>query len=422
MYLQMALFLFPALYMGKTSVLSGALFFYIKAVFRQKERSIIMLQPCQDDYNTSFSTLNEMLRYHTHLAKESTWERTEVNNLHVAPLDKDSPLYSDISAFAKGVSEEAIQDTAKNLGLAIKLNGAYYPVRSTAYKGLLDRAKISGSSLPKLGRGKLAGILNSCLKLYPKTSTLVLVRDEKISATHSGDERDYSILEIHELLGNLRAKLDKRFPGNRFESGYSDHALTSASWSMPAQREDLLGSYEKLLAARGKSTLVSKLMPGIQFSTSDTGVASAKVSALLIGDQYPIYVGGMLAVEHRWQKKIEDFDKELDQLFAQFGDSLAKLEKLENVELEYPVNTMTRICKKLSMPKKEALNAIAMFEMAYGGGSATAHDVFMAMQEIPFLLKSQGHPESKLIVLGENMARALSLDWSKFDLAKAVEY
>jgi len=163
-------------------------------------------------------------------------------------------------------------------------------------------------------------------------------------------------------------------------------------------------------------------MPGIQFSTSDTGVASAKVSALLIGDQYPIYVGGMLAVEHRWQKKIEDFDKELDQLFAQFGDSLAKLEKLENVELEYPVNTMTRICKKLSMPKKEALNAIAMFEMAYGGGSATAHDVFMAMQEIPFLLKSQGHPESKLIVLGENMARALSLDWSKFDLAKAVEY
>jgi len=422
MYLQMALFLFPALYMGKTSVLSGTLVFYIKAVFRQKERSIIMLQPCQDDYNTSFSTLNEMLRYHTHLAKESTWERTEVNNLHVAPLDKGSPLYSDISAFAKGVSEEAIQDTAKNLGLAIKLNGAYYPVRSTAYKGLLDRAKISGTSLPKLGRGKLAGILNSCLKLYPKTSTLVLVRDEKISATHSGDERDYSILEIHELLEKLKAKLDKRFPGNRFESGYNDHALTSASWSMPAQREDLLGSYEKLLAARGKSALVSKLMPGIQFSTSDTGVASAKVSALLIGDQYPIYVGGMLAVEHRWQKKIEDFDKELDQLFAQFGDSLAKLEKLENVELEYPVNTMTRICKKLSMPKKEALNAIAMFEMAYGGGSATAHDVFMAMQEIPFLLKSQGHPESKLIVLGENMARALSLDWSKFDLAKAVEY
>ena len=83
---------------------------------------------------------------------------------------------------------------------------------------------------------------------------------------------------------------------------------------------------------------------------------------------------------------------------------------------------MTRVCKKLSLPKKEALNAIAMFEMTYGGGAATAHDVFMALQEIPFLLKSQGCPEAKLIILGENMARALALDWSKYDLAKAVEY
>jgi len=42
MYLQMALFCFRLFNMGKTSVLSGALFFYIKAVFRQKERRITM--------------------------------------------------------------------------------------------------------------------------------------------------------------------------------------------------------------------------------------------------------------------------------------------------------------------------------------------------------------------------------------------
>lgn len=381
-----------------------------------------MLQPCHDSYSTTFSALVPMMVYHDQQAKNSQWERIPVNHLQVAPLDQNSPLYSDTSAFASGVSQEAIQDTASNLGLAIKLNGEYYPVRSTAYKSLLDRAKIGGSSLPKLGRKQLAGMLNSCLKLYPKTSTLVLIRDEKVSATHSGDERDYSILEIPELLQKLDAKLGERFPDNCFESGYSDHALTSAFWSMPAQREELLGSYEKLLVSKGKSAMVSKLMPGIQFSTSDTGVASAKVSALLVGDQYPIYIGGMLAVEHRWQKNVEDFEKELDQLFAQFGDSLAMLEKLEGVELEYPVNAMTRVCKKLSMPKKEALGAITMFEMSYGGGSATAHDIFMAMQEIPFLLKAQGYPESKLIVLGENMARALSLDWSKYDLAKAVSY
>ncbi len=381
-----------------------------------------MLQPCQDDYTRNFSSFGEMMDFHTSQAKNSTWERIKVNQLKVAPLDKDSPLYGDSTSFSPKVSEEAIQDTAHNLGLAIRLNGEYYPVRSTAYKGLLDRAKIGGNSLPKLKRRQLAGMLNSCLSLYPNASALVLIRDEKISATHSGDESDYAILEIYKLLEALTCKLDKRFPDNRFEGGYSDHAITSASWSLPAQREDLLGGYEKLLEAKGKKALISKLMPGIRFSTSDTALASAKVSALLVGDQYPIYIGGMLAVEHRWQRKIEDFEEALDQLFAQFGDSLSKLQKLESIELEYPVNAMTRVCKKLSLPKKEALNAIAMFEMTYGGGAATAHDVFMALQEIPFLLKSQGCPEAKLIILGENMARALALDWSKYDLAKAVEY
>lgn len=112
----------------------------------------------------------------------------------------------------------------------------------------------------------------------------------------------------------------------------------------------------------------------------------------------------------------------LDQLFAQFGDSVAKLKKLAEVYLDYPVNAMTRVCKKLCMPKKAAMEAIAMFEMAYGDGPATAHDVFLAMQEIPFILKSEKAPESKLLSLEETMARAVSLKWSDYDLAKAVSY
>ena len=191
---------------------------------------------------------------------------------------------------------------------------------------------------------------------------------------------------------------------------------------MPKQKDDLLGTYIKTLAAQGKTTMASKLMPGIRFMTSDTGVASAKVSALLVGGQHPIHIGGCIAVDHRHQSKVEDFDKALDQLFAQFGDSVAKLQKLLEVHLDYPVNAMTHVCKKLSMPKKAAVEAIAMYEMAYGGGSATAHDVFMAMQEIPFILKTENTPQSKMLTIEENMARALTLRWSDYDLAKAVSY
>ena len=168
--------------------------------------------------------------------------------------------------------------------------------------------------------------------------------------------------------------------------------------------------------------MANRLVPGIRFMTSDTGVASAKVSALLIGAQQPIHIGDCIGVDHRNQRKIADFDAEMDKLFAKFCDSVAKLQSLLEIPLEYPVNAMTRVCKKLSLPKKEALEAIAMYEMAYGGGPATAHDVFMAMQEIPYMMKTCHTPEAKLLKAEENMARALSIRWSDYDIAKELKW
>ena len=380
-----------------------------------------MLQPYQDDYTTQFRSLADMMNYHEEQAKNSLWKREEVPALSVFPLDVSSTLYASPTSFATGVSEDAIKDTASNLGLAIQIQGDYYPLRMTAYKGLLDRAKISGTALPKLHRSDLAGFLNACLKVH-KSDALLLIRDEKVSAVHSGDTTDYSVLPINELLDALKTKLDERFADNEFDTGYSDHSLTSAAWSLPGQRADLIGAYQKVLDAQGKTALAGKLMPGIRFSTSDTGVASAKVSALLLGLQYPIHIGGMSAVDHRGQSKIKDFNEAIDMMFAKFCDAIAHLEKLTNVYLDYPVNAMTAICKKLSMPKKAALEAIGMFEVAYGGGTATAHDVFMAMQEIMFILKTENTPVSKLLFTEESLARALTINWSQYDYARAVSY
>lgn len=100
--------------------------------------------------------------------------------------------------------------------------------------------------------------------------------------------------------------------------------VQAMNYCMMNQKEDLLSAYEKLLEAEGKKALAAKLMPGIRFSTSDTGVASAKVSALLMGLQYPIHIGGMVAVEHRRQSKVPDFVDSLDMLFAQFGETTLK--------------------------------------------------------------------------------------------------
>lgn len=380
-----------------------------------------MVKSCCDSYHTQFSAFPDMLSYHEKIRTDSRWERTEVKNLEVAALDKASPLFNDTTSFDSSVSRDAIEDTAENLKLAIKVKDKFFPLRDTAYKSLLDRAKVGGSALPKLPREKLAELINSCLALH-KDSALLLVRDEKVSAAHSGDTRDYSVLEIDQLLDGLQSKMDERFPGNQFSGGYVDHSITSASWTLPDQKTELLDTYTKLLAAEGKTAMAAKLMPGIRFSTSDTGVASAKVSALLVGLQYPIHIGGMISVEHRRQSKVPDFVESLDMLFAQFGDSVARLSGLLSIHLDHPVNAMTAICKRLALPKKAAMEAIDMFEMALGEDSATAHDVFVAMQEIPFILKTQGTPESKLLALQENMARALTLKWRDYDYAREVKW
>ena len=380
-----------------------------------------MVKSCCDSYHTQFSAFPDMLSYHEKIRTDSRWERTEVKNLEVAALDKASPLFNDTTSFDSSVSRDAIEDTAENLKLAIKVKDKFFPLRDTAYKSLLDRAKVGGSALPKLPREKLAELINSCLALH-KDSALLLVRDEKVSAAHSGDTRDYSVLEIDQLLDGLQSKMDERFPGNQFSGGYVDHSITSASWTLPDQKTELLDTYTKLLAAEGKTAMAAKLMPGIRFSTSDTGVASAKVSALLVGLQYPIHIGGMISVEHRRQSKVPDFVESLDMLFAQFGDSVARLSGLLSIHLDHPVNAMTAICKRLALPKKAAMEAIDMFEMAIGEDSATAHDVFVAMQEIPFILKTQWTPESKLLALQENMARALTLKWRDYDYAREVKW
>ena len=380
-----------------------------------------MPESYQDSYTIRFNNLADMMAYHAEQTRESQWERAVINNLRVEPLEENSWLCGDTSAFALHVSEDAVKDTAKNLGLAVSFNGMYYPLRDTAYKSLLDRARVSGTALPKLGRRDLSNTLNACLALH-KDSALMLFRNQKITALHSGGEKDYSVLPIDELMESIKVSLDERFPGNVFETGYSDHSLTSAAWLLPDQTNDLLGTYQKMLEAQGKTGIAVKLTPGIRFITSDTGVASAKVSALLLGLPYPVSIGGMVCTEHRGQKKVSDFQDSLGMLFAQFENSVKRLEKLTAVYLDYPVNVMTAVCKHLSLPKKASLEAIGMYEASYGGGIATAHDVFMAMQEIMFICKTDNTPMSKMLQLEESMARALTLNWPRHDTMKAVSW
>ena len=81
-----------------------------------------MLKKCEDNYFTTFSSPVVMLDYHEQLERESKWHRCKVNTLQVEPLNESSPLYGNLSAFASGISQDAVEDTAKNLGLAMRVD------------------------------------------------------------------------------------------------------------------------------------------------------------------------------------------------------------------------------------------------------------------------------------------------------------
>ena len=168
-----------------------------------------MTNPCLDEYFVTFDSLDAMMDYHDTLTRQTQWLRTPVKKLRVMPIEDAPPLFIDRSLFDFDVSEEAVADTASRLGLAIRTedNPFFRPLRDTAWKSLLDRAKINGTALTKLSREDLANIINTCLALFG-SDALLLIRHEKVSAVHSGDTRDYSILPIDALLSYLKNGLD----------------------------------------------------------------------------------------------------------------------------------------------------------------------------------------------------------------------
>ena len=375
-----------------------------------------------DSFTQSFASWEDMLEYHKKQSENSSWITTDVKNLHVCPLDTTSPLFTTRTLLDPTVPDASIEDTAENLGLAIKVSGAYVPLRDTAYKSLLDRAKIGGSVLPKLSKNRLSDILNACLSVHKKSQALLLVRDSKVAAVHSGDKRDYSVLPIDHLLSSFHKMLDDRFPGAAFENGYCDHSIVSATFNLSKQTDELLEAYQDSLKSLGHSALADSLTPAIRFQTSDVGVSSARVFAYLRSNKMAIAIGNAIAVDHRHEAKISNFQLEIRRVYAQYQNQISKLTKLTSIFLTYPINAMIAACKKLSLPKKAALEAIHMFEVSWGDDPGTAHDVFMALQEIPYLLKSDGFSTRKLFETEEKLAGAVSLKWNDFDTAKAVSY
>ena len=189
----MALFLFLASFGHKPAFLRKRRLVLYKhgGTTVKNQKGAYTMQNCQDNFYTTFGSFLQIQDYHRQQTKASQWRKCKINDLCVEPLSTTSPLMGNLSAFAAGTTADAVEDTTKNLGLAIRVDGELYPVRMTAYKSLLDRAKIGGTALPKLDRKVLADTLNA---LKPLMDAFAEAHNYRWQAGMNGRSGGYLVL------------------------------------------------------------------------------------------------------------------------------------------------------------------------------------------------------------------------------------
>ena len=243
-----------------------------------------------DNFRCSFSDPSDFLQFLQERKENSHWMTAPSKNIVFESLEKDTQmgeLY--LKLYDHDGRADIIADTMENTSLLLKVNGETFPVRSCAIKSILERARISGHALNKVSKAVFTQILNYCMDVASGDS-LIKVADDKVSAVHGGDPKDYAVLEMLPLVQTVQAILDRDFKGNHFLTANFDHAIVTAIWSLDGQANELMDTYRKAVAEKGITEAVSA-RPGLRFTTSDVGVSAANLyPILLIGGSNRIWL------------------------------------------------------------------------------------------------------------------------------------
>lgn len=370
----------------------------------------------EDDFSCSFRDPNRFLEFLEERKENSVWMTAPSKSLQFQSIERDSSLgnlYMQI--YRNNGKAEILADTMENTSILLSVNGDDYPVRSCALKTILERARISGYALSKVSTDVFTQILNYCMDVANGES-LIKIADDKVSAVHGGDPKDYAILEMVPLFQRVKTYLDTTFPGNTFLTANFDHSIVTAIWSLDGQANDLLDTYRREVAAKGLANKTS-IRPGLRFTTSDVGVSGANLFPILLfgNGSRVVPLGYPIKTNHKNGADMDYFDEQLSLLYARFTEAIEKQTKLLNIEVRYPATTLLGVLKRIGAPKKASYEAQDMFIAQNGDKPCTAYELYLAMSEVIFILQCEGASGSRIAQLEEIVARALRVNWSEYD-------
>lgn len=370
-----------------------------------------------DNFRCTFDDPGDFIQFLKERKENSRWMTAPSRNLVFESLEKNTQmgeLY--LKLYDHDGRAEIIADTMENTSLLLKVNGETYPVRSCAIKSILERARISGHALNKVSKSIFTQILNYCMDVASGDS-LIKVADDKVSAVHGGDPKDYAILEILPLVQCVRSILDRDFAGNHFLTANFDHSIVTAIWSLDGQANELMETYRQAVAEKGVTEAMSA-RPGLRFTTSDVGVSAANLYPILLlgGSNRIIPLGDPLKLDHKNGADLDAFASSMDQLYACFKESIERQQQLLNVEIRYPYTTMLGVLKRIGITKKMSYEVADLFAGQSGVSSGcNAYQLYLAMSDVIFLAQCEGASAYRIAQLEENIARALRINWHEYD-------
>lgn len=361
----------------------------------------------------TFTKFEEMQTFFKEQKATDIWRRCRIREIEVLELPKAPILLDSLKNdldIEPSVSDETIEQAMLSTGIVARFPLEHlvtYPVGETAIQSLSARAGLFG---PTVKRKPL--VLNEGLMEYAEHA-LVLVRDGKVLAAHSGESNGYGILPVADLLESLTLTLDMDFPGYEFTFGSYSEELTMVRFELLGQKVELVGIYNKILRQNGQLP-VSDLTPMLLFDTNDIGQSGANLHPCYNIDGKIVRFGEPISVQHRAYNDITNFFIATQSLFSMFKDNTEKVANLSSVKLNLALDCFKNIVKQFKLPQtasEEAYNDFDVLKPLY----PTALDTYLALWGIVDKLREKNASSSTILQTEEKLTRLLNIKWSDYD-------
>ena len=276
-----------------------------------------------------------------------------------------------------------------------------------AVKTACDRLGISGPVLSRFSNKKLANILNQCSEEYKNDEEVLIVSlpDSDNNCCIAVLSDGYRVLPANEVFKEASGEIKNL--GGYFTDGYINTDIFYALYQI--NNKELENIY------KDKFEELSKGVPMISIETSNTGLSSVSITPKFRMRDIDLIIGRPFKTLHKGESDIDSVKEDIKQIFPMFKEAIDGLSRLKKIRIENPLFCFKNIAKKVLLPKKYSMMAADDFCNFIDDSEITAYDIYFALAEVVFYAENDNRPKLFLNNLQEQIARALYLDFSKYD-------